>query len=116
MELLILDMRSELVAEADTAEERARLAKYHALLLRLTRDWRQLYQLHGEGPQGWEAYGSLRDAVRERSHAISSGLVMRSNQSAAHKVLEGRILKACLLPPVRAKQAVDAPEHPRKER
>ena len=105
MELLILDMRSELVAQADSAEQRARLAKYHALLLRLTRDWRQLYQLHGEDPQGWEAYATLRDAVRERSHAIASGIVMRSNQSGAHKVLEARIFKACLTPQARADES-----------
>jgi len=101
MELLILDMRSELVPEPDTADQRARLAKFHALLLRLARDWRQLYQLHGEDPRGWEAYTALRDAVRERSHTVSSGLIMRSNRSAAHKVLEARILKACLTPSVR---------------
>lgn len=105
MELLILDTRSELVVEADTAEQRARLARYHALLLGLARDWRQLYQLHGEDPQGWEAYAQLREAVRERSQAITSGLVMRTNRSAAHKVLEARILKACLSAPVRT----DAP-------
>jgi hypothetical protein len=101
MELLILDMRSELVPESDTADQRARLAKFHALLLRLARDWRQLYQLHGEDPQGWEAYTALRDAVRERSHTVSSGLIMRSNRSGAHKVLEARILKACLTSSVR---------------
>jgi hypothetical protein len=96
MELLILDMRSELVTEADTAEQRARLARYHAVLLGLARDWRQLYHLHGEDPAAKEAYAALRDAVREQSQAIASGLVMRTNRSAAHKLLEARILKACL--------------------
>jgi Aspartyl/Asparaginyl beta-hydroxylase len=96
MELLILDMRSELVVDADTAEHRVRLARYHALLLGLARDWRQLYQLYGEDPKGREAYTKLRDAVRERSPAMSSGLVMRTNRSTAHKLLEARILTACL--------------------
>lgn len=96
MELLILDMRSELVVDADTAEHRARLARYHALLLGFARDWRQLYQLYGEDPKGLEAYTKLRDAVRERSQAMSSGLVMRTNRSTAHKLLEARILTACL--------------------
>ena len=96
MELLILDMRSELVVDADTAEHRARLARYHALLLGLARDWRQLYQLYGEDPKGREAYTKLRDGVRERSQAMSSGLVMRTNRSTAHKLLEARILTACL--------------------
>lgn len=96
MELLILDMRSELVADAETPEQRARLARYHALLLGLARDWRQLYQLHGEDPAAKEAYAALRDAVREQSQALASGLVMRTNRSAAHKLLEARVLKACL--------------------
>jgi hypothetical protein len=96
MELLILDMRSELVSEADTAEQRARLARYHAVLVGLARDWRQLYHLHGEDPGARERYAALRDAVREQSQALSSGLVMRTNRSAAHKLLEARILKACL--------------------
>lgn len=96
MELLILDMRSELAVDADTSEQRSRLARYHALLLGLVRDWRQLYQLHGEDPKGREAYAKLRDAVRERSQAVSSGLVMRTNRSTAHKLLEARVLSACL--------------------
>ena len=96
VELLILDMRSELVVDADTAEHRARLARYHALLLGFARDWRQLYQLYGEDPKGREAYAKLRDAVRERSPEMSSGLVMRTNRSTAHKLLEARILTACL--------------------
>ncbi|HEY2339245.1 MAG TPA: aspartyl/asparaginyl beta-hydroxylase domain-containing protein [Steroidobacteraceae bacterium] len=99
MELLVLDTRSELVAEVDTAEQRTQLARYHALLLGLARDWRQLYQLYGEDPRGWEAYAKLLGAVRERSQAISPGLVMRTNRSAAHKLLEARILKACLSAP-----------------
>ena len=96
MELLILDMRSELIAETDSAEQRARLARYHTVLVGLARDWRQLYHLHGEEPGGRQAYAALREAVREQSQAISSGLVMRTNRSAAHKLLEARILKACL--------------------
>jgi hypothetical protein len=100
LELLILDARSELVAEADTAEQRTRLARYHTLLVGLARDWRQLYQLYGEDPKGWEAYAKLRDTVRERSQALSAGLIMRTNGSTAHKLLEARILKACLAAPV----------------
>ncbi|HEX4153255.1 MAG TPA: aspartyl/asparaginyl beta-hydroxylase domain-containing protein [Steroidobacteraceae bacterium] len=102
MELLILDMRSELVVEVDTVEQRARLARYHALLLGLARDWRQLYELYGEDPKGSEAYTKLREAVRERSQANSSGLVMRTNRSTAHKLLEARILTACLSTAARA--------------
>lgn len=97
MELLLLDMRAELVSETDGPEQRARLAHYQALLLGLARDWRQLYQLYGESPAGLTAYVKLRDAVRERSQSLTAGLVMRSNRSVAHKLLEARILQSCLL-------------------
>ncbi|MBV9726878.1 MAG: aspartyl/asparaginyl beta-hydroxylase domain-containing protein [Gammaproteobacteria bacterium] len=96
LELLIFDMRSELLAEADTPEQRVRLGRYHGLLLGFARDWRQLYHLHGEGPVGRLAYETLRETVRERSRTIGAGLVMRTNRSSAQKVLEARILDACL--------------------
>jgi len=99
MDLLILDMRSELVLEVDAPDQRARLARYHALLLALGRDWRQLYSLHGEEPDGWEQFARLRDAVREQSRTLAHGLVARTNRVTAHRVLEARILRACLSTP-----------------
>jgi hypothetical protein len=93
---LLLDMRTELVSEADTPEQGTRLSHYQALLLGLARDWRQLYQLYGEGTPGLPAYVKLRDAVRERSQALSAGLIMRTNRAQAHKLLEARILQSCL--------------------
>lgn len=96
VDLLIVDLRSELALERDAADERARLARYHALLLGFGRDWRQAYALHGEDRSGWPEYAKLRDAVRERSRTASVGLVARSNKVAAHRVLEARILRACL--------------------
>jgi hypothetical protein len=99
MDLLILDMRSELVVEPDTNEQRARLARYHALLLGLGRDWRQLYALHGEEPSGWEDFANLRDAIRERSRLLATGIHIRTNRVVAHRLLEARILRACLSTP-----------------
>jgi hypothetical protein len=105
MDLLILDLRSELVPEVDSADQRARLSRYHALLLALGRDWRQLYTLHGEEPSGWKEFAMLRDSVREKSHSLGQGLAMRTNRSAAHRVLEARILRACLSTPAAAPRA-----------
>jgi hypothetical protein len=97
MELLILDIRSELTVEADTPEHRARLAQFHALLLGLVRDWRHLYLLHGEGPEGRAQFVELRERVRERSQTISTGLMMRSNHVTVQRLLEARILRVCVL-------------------
>jgi Aspartyl/Asparaginyl beta-hydroxylase len=105
MDLLILDMRSELMPEADTPDQRARLARYHALLLGLGRDWRQLYSLHGEEPGGWSEFAKLRGAVREQSHSLAPGLALRTNRVAAHRVLEARILRACLSVPTASQAA-----------
>ena len=96
MDLLVLDTRSELAVETDTPEHRARLAQYHALLLGLVRDWRQLYLLHGEEPEGRREFVALRERVRERSQAISAGLIMKSNHVTIQRLLEARILRVCV--------------------
>jgi hypothetical protein len=96
VDLLILDMRSELLAEAEGSADRARLSQYHALLLGFCRDWRQLYSLHGENHEGWEEFKNLRDSMREKSQSLGQGLAMRTNRTAAHRVLEARVLRACL--------------------
>jgi hypothetical protein len=101
MDLLIHDLRSELVPEGNVPEQRTRLARYHALLLALGRDWRQLYALHCEEPAGWQEFAKLRDKIRNQSASLSAGLTMRMNRSAAHKVLEARILHVCLSSPTR---------------
>ncbi|HMK85629.1 MAG TPA: aspartyl/asparaginyl beta-hydroxylase domain-containing protein [Steroidobacteraceae bacterium] len=99
LDLLIVDLRSELALEHDAPKERPRLGRYHALLLGFGRDWRRLYSLHGEEPQGHAELARLRDAMREQSRLLGSGLVARSNKVAAHRVLEARILRMCLWSP-----------------
>jgi LPS sulfotransferase NodH len=94
VDLLLLDLRSELVPADDAAALRA--ARYHTLLDALCRDWRQLYALHGAGPEGWPAFARLRDSVRSASRALSDGIVMRTNRIEAHRVLEGRVLRVML--------------------
>ncbi|HKN09006.1 MAG TPA: aspartyl/asparaginyl beta-hydroxylase domain-containing protein, partial [Pseudomonadota bacterium] len=96
MDLLMLDMRSELILEIDAPAERPRLTRYHALLLGFGHDWRQLYALHGEEPGGRDAFAKLRDAVRQQSFALGVGLALKTNRVAAHRVFEARILSACL--------------------
>ena len=57
-----MDMRSELVVEVDDPDHRARLARYHALLLGFGRDWRQLYTLQGEEPRDGRNLKNLETA------------------------------------------------------
>jgi hypothetical protein len=95
VDLLLLDLQSELAAPSDAASQTQLLA-YVDLLNSFRRDWRQLYQLHGETPPGWPEYKKLRDSVRLVSKEQSDRLTMRTNRVAAHTVLEGRVLRAVL--------------------
>jgi len=95
VEMLIRDLRSELVA-GDAPAAAVQLARYHALLESFCKDWRQLYLLHGVGELTWSEFANLRDGVREVSKALGEGLVVRTNRVAAHVVLEGRVLRPML--------------------
>jgi hypothetical protein len=108
VELLLLDFRSELVANGDAPELQSRLAGYHALLDGFCRDWRQLYLLHADAAAGWPEFARLRDALRAASQELSSGLFMRTNRMAAHTVLEARLLRAALAPPPSPARAATA--------
>jgi hypothetical protein len=99
VDLLVLDLRSELQGLANTAEYQMRLARYHATLDGFCRDWRQLYALHGDAPSGWPQFARLRDHLRNASRTLGEGLVVRTNRVGAHKVLEGRVLRAALAGP-----------------
>lgn len=96
VDLLILDLRSELVPQTDSAALQTRLMRYHGLLDAFCRDWRQLYALYGADASGWPEFAKLRDGVREASRTLGEGLVMRTNRVGAHAVLEGRVLRPML--------------------
>jgi hypothetical protein len=109
VDLLILDLRSELVPQSDSADARERLVRYHGLLDAFCRDWRQLYALHGAERTGWPEFAKLRDTMREMSRAVAEGLVMRTNRVGAHSVLEGRVLRPMLTTEAREPNKSDAP-------
>jgi len=96
VDLLIRDLRSELIAEDERVAGPVQLARYHAFLENFCMDWRQLYLLHGLGELGWPEFASLRDSGREVSKTLGAGLVQRTNRVAAHVVLDGRVLRPML--------------------
>jgi hypothetical protein len=112
VDLLTLDLRSELVFREGFADGPARLARYAGMLESLCRDWRQLYALHGDGESGWAEFEKLRDSIRTTSRSLGEGLMMRTNRVDAHKVLEGRLLRAVLSLPARS-DATSAPPRTR---
>lgn len=103
VDLLIGDFRGELTTIQDSTQTAgapgSALARYHHLLDAFSRDWRQLYLLHGESAEGMSAYAKLCDHVREVSRQLAEGLVMRTNEVAAHTVLQGRLLQHLLHSP-----------------
>ena len=90
---LIDDLRAELALEADTAEIRARAARFDSLLENFVRDWRQLCALHGTGGRGRAEFLGLAGAVHEAAKPLAGGVIMRANTAGALLVLEKRVLE-----------------------
>jgi hypothetical protein len=101
VDLLIMDLRTELAARSESPDDSTRLARYHGLLEGFCKDWRQLYLLHTTAESGWPEFARLRDSVRDASKELAEGLVIRSNRVPAHVVLEGRLLRPMLTPDAR---------------
>lgn len=96
VDLLLLDLQTELVAPPEAQEQ---LARYRGLLEGFRRDWRQLYQLFGESQSALPQYAQLRDSMRRTSMELSKVLTMRTNDLPAHNVLEARVLASMLVQP-----------------
>lgn len=90
---LVDDLRAELTVAPDTAEARARAARFDLLLESFVFDWRQLCALHGLGGAGRAEFLRLAGAVRAAAAPLAEGLVMRANAVNALLVLEKRVLQ-----------------------
>ncbi|WP_165187530.1 aspartyl/asparaginyl beta-hydroxylase domain-containing protein [Caulobacter soli] len=90
---LLDDLRAELTTATDSAEARARAARFSLLLDSFVLDWRQLCALHGVGGQGRSEFLRLAGAVHEAARPLAAGLVMRTNDVSALLVLEKRVLQ-----------------------
>lgn len=93
VQLLVNDLRAELVPASDSPQLRVAAASFHALLEGFLCDWRQLCALHGTDGAGAEDFRRLAASVREAARARGEGLVMRTNQVSATRVLEARVLQ-----------------------
>ncbi len=69
---------------------------YRDLLLDLARDWRELWHLHGQGPEGWPKYRELIHATQSRLHPNRRALVTASNDVGVNPIIVQRILRAAL--------------------
>jgi hypothetical protein len=96
VDLLIGNMRGELIAVTQTPATAAQLTHYHGLLDAFVREWRRFYSQYGEDSSGWSEFARLRESVRNVSRLLGEGLALQTNRVGAHKVLEGRVLRAVL--------------------
>jgi hypothetical protein len=101
VQLLVDDLRAELAVATDTAEARARAARFSKLLESFVLDWRQLCALHGVGGRARPDFQRLAGAVREAAGQLGDGLVMRTNDVSALLVLEKRVLQHLVADDVR---------------
>jgi len=90
---LVDDLRAELALAADSAEARARAARFSLVLESFTFDWRQLCALHGVDGRARPEFLRLASAVRAAAAPLADGLVMRANNVSALLVLEKRVLQ-----------------------
>ncbi|MDR3508852.1 MAG: aspartyl/asparaginyl beta-hydroxylase domain-containing protein [Caulobacteraceae bacterium] len=90
---LVDDLRGELAVATDSAETKARAARFGLLLESFVFDWRQLCALHGVGGRPHPDFLRLAVAVRESAQPLADGLVMRTNNASAPLVLEKRVLQ-----------------------
>lgn len=93
VQLLVDDLRAELVVAADSADARTRAARFDGLLESFVLDWRQLCALHGVAGQGRPDFLRLAAAVRAAATPLAGGLIMRTNGAGALLVLEKRVLQ-----------------------
>jgi len=112
LELLVGNLRGELICLSDTSDARLRLDRYHGLLDAFVRDWRQCYLLHGEDESGWMDFTQLRDSVRNASRPLGEGIALRTNRVAAHQVFEGRVLRVCVSANASASDTPGVPQNP----
>jgi len=93
VQLLVDDLRAELILAVDSPEARRRAARFSFLLESFVHDWRQLCALHGVSGRGRPEFLRLAEAVQQAASSLADGVVMRTNKAGALLVLEKRVLQ-----------------------
>lgn len=93
VQLLVEDLRAELMVAANTSDALPRIDRFGHLLESFVQDWRQLCALHGVGGRARQDFECLVAAVRQAAVPLAEGLVMRTNNAGAMLVLEKRVLQ-----------------------
>lgn len=88
---LVRDFESNSENDADL------VTRYRTLLFRFTKDWREIWHLHGYQESGWPLYKAAIEAVQSQMDPNPRALLTGSNKVGVNPVIVQRILRAALL-------------------
>ena len=71
---------------------------YRKLLTNFGHDWREIWHLHGQGPDGWPKYRQLIQQTQQQLHPEIRALVTASNNVGINPIVVQRLLRAALAP------------------
>ena len=72
------------------------VAAYKLMLYEFTKDWREVWHLHGYQKEGWPKYQKLIDTVTQKLHPNRRALVTSTNQVGVNPIIVQRILRSAL--------------------
>ena len=92
MELLLGDLAQELVDRAaPDGSATPAVQRFRVLLRTFCHDWRQLWLLYADSPEGRPAYEHALEDLRTQAAGLAKGLGMRTNRMNAMMVLQARV-------------------------
>lgn len=92
MELLLGDLSQELMDRAaPDGSATPAVQRFRVLLRDFCYDWRQLWLLYADSPEGRPAYESALEDLRTQATGLANGLRMRTNRMGAMMVLQARV-------------------------
>lgn len=83
--------------EANAENDPEIVARYKAMLFCFTKDWREIWHVHGYQKTGWPLYKAAIDAVHAGLDPNPRAILTASNKVGVNPVIVQRILRSALL-------------------
>jgi hypothetical protein len=106
---LLDDLAAEVTPASDHPGATAAASRFTGLLQAFCRDWRQLWMLYADSPEGLPHFGTMLQGLRAQAADVASHLVTRSNRMPALRVLNARLQFAVNESQVAASSRVSTP-------
>lgn len=95
LDALVVELVRDFESNADNDAEV--VARYRTMLFRFTKDWREIWHLHGYQKSGWPLYRAAIEGVQSQLDPNPRVLLTGSNKVGVNPVIMQRILRAALL-------------------